>query len=73
MVGYNGALLYKIWSMEKELRMWLWKRWYAMNHDSESIKLFGIWLRSQTEKTLNMARNIFKLEQKYKKDVSTGD
>jgi hypothetical protein len=57
--------------MEKELRMWLWKRWYTMNQDSESLKLFGVWLRSQTQKTIDMARGIFEMEQKYKKDAST--
>ena len=58
--------------MEKELRMWLWEKWYTMNQDSESLKLFGVWLKSQTQKTIDMAREIFKMEQEYKKDASTG-
>ena len=57
--------------MEKELRIWLWKKWFIMNRNSKNLNLFGVWLKSQTEETIETARGLFKIEQKYKKNAST--
>jgi hypothetical protein len=58
--------------MEKELRMWLWRKWFIMNRSSKNLNLFGVWLKSQTEETIETAKEIFKMEQNYKKNASTG-
>ena len=47
--------------MEKELRMWLWRKWFIMNRSSKNLNLFGVWLKSQTEETIETAKEIFKI------------